>query len=106
MGPRMPRPPLRILVVEDEEAHAELICRAFEDGNSGSSVVVVPTCGEALDSLDTSFPDLIIADLLLPDGKGTELLGDARIADRVPLIVMTSHGNEEAAVEALKQGGN
>jgi PAS domain S-box-containing protein len=98
--------PLRILVVEDEDAHAELICRAFETPETRGkySVCVARHLKEARDYLQRSVPDLVIADLLLPDGKGTELVWDEGRDYRIPLIVMTSGGDEVAAVEALKGG--
>ncbi len=96
---------LRILVVEDEDAHAELICRAFEAvGHGYYAVTVARSLKEARAHVDAVLPDLVIADLLLPDGRGTELLADPGTGDRIPLIVMTSHGNEQAAVDALKGG--
>ncbi len=97
--------PRRILVVEDSEAHAELIFRAFEEAQAGEyEVTVAGSVREAREYLDESIPNLVIADLLLPDGKGTELVGNGRTGERIPLIVMTSHGNEQAAVDALKGG--
>ncbi|MBI5571181.1 MAG: sigma 54-interacting transcriptional regulator [Desulfomonile tiedjei] len=105
MDPRGQRPPLRILVVEDEDAHAELISRAFEEGGAEKyAVTVARNLREARENLDVSIPDLVIADLKLPDGKGTELVWHHGKDRRIPLIVMTSHGNEAAAVEALKGG--
>jgi PAS domain S-box-containing protein len=96
---------MRILVVEDEEAHAELICRAFdEDPGKRYLVSVARTLREARDYLDGSKPDLVITDLLLPDGKGTDLVSNHEDNGRAPLIVMTSHGTEQVAVEALKKG--
>ncbi|MEW6348699.1 MAG: PAS domain S-box protein [Thermodesulfobacteriota bacterium] len=96
---------LRVLVVEDEEAHAELICRAFE-GHADRRYLVMwaNSLAQARGLLEATAPDLVIADLLLPDGKGTELVGDPQSCEGRPLIVMTSHGNEEAAVAALKAG--
>jgi PAS domain S-box-containing protein len=96
---------LRILVVEDEEAHAELICRAFDEGSGKRYVVnVAHTLQEARDYLEKSKADLVITDLLLPDGKGTDLFSDHEHNGHAPLIVMTSHGTEQVAVEALKKG--
>ena len=105
MDTRVQRPPLRILVVEDEDAHAELICRAFEEGNAERYVVTVArNLREAREYLDRAVPDLVIADLLVPDGKGTELLWDKERERRIPLVIMTSHGDEAAAVEAMRAG--
>ncbi len=105
MDEQLPQEPLRILVVEDEEAHAELLSRAFEAENSGKYVVTVARrLREARDYLQSWVPDLVIADLLLPDGRGTELVWNHGRDGRIPLIVMTSKGDEKAAVEALKGG--
>ncbi len=51
-----------------------------------------------------ALPHLIIADWRLPDGEGLELLlsGGERLT--VPVMIMTSHGNERVAVDALKAG--
>jgi PAS domain S-box-containing protein len=47
--------------------------------------------------------DLVLADLVLPDGLGTELLAECGEADW-PVVIMTSQGDEKAAVEAMKAG--
>jgi PAS domain S-box-containing protein len=97
----MSESPAFILLVEDEEAHAELVMRAFERvGTAKLSVcATVKDARGLLEATDTP-PDLIIADLNLPDGSGTELIGLCEC----PLIVVTSHGDEGAAVEAIKVG--
>ena len=105
MDEQVHQEPLRILVVEDEDAHAELLSRAFEEENSGKYVVTVARhLREARDYLQAWVPDLVIADLLLPDGRGTELVWNHGRDGRIPLIVMTSKGDEKVAVEALKGG--
>jgi PAS domain S-box-containing protein len=48
------------------------------------------------------YPDLIITDYRLPDGDGSELVLDA--AGLCPVILMTSHGSQQVAVEAMKIG--
>ena len=47
---------------------------------------------------------MAIIDLLLPDGNGLELLPNTKEETPYPIIVMTAHGNEQVAVEALKRG--
>jgi light-regulated signal transduction histidine kinase (bacteriophytochrome) len=95
---------LYILVVEDQDAHAELMRRAFAPHADRFRLVVVGSLEEARACLaQGTRPDLIIADLLLPDGQGTALLPqDENIP--FPLVVMTSYGDEKAAVEAIKAG--
>lgn len=92
----------RILVVEDDETHAELVKYAFRRFADQFYLTVVDNLAEAHEYRTTWRPDLIIADWLLPDGKGTALL--SKQGDAPPVIVMTSHGNEQIAVEAMKAG--
>ena len=97
---------LQILLVEDEEAHAELVCRAFESRADQIHLTVVDTIREARSHAAASPPDLMISDLVLPDGRGTDLLAADRERQAFPVVVMTSHGNEQAAVEAIKAGAS
>ncbi len=100
----MERTAIRILVVEDEEAHAELMQRAFAAFSGEFRLMIVGSLAEAHACLAHSRPDLIIADLLLPDGRGTELLAAGAQRPAFPLVLMTSFGNEQVAVEAMKAG--
>ena len=96
--------PLNILLVEDEPGHRELIRRAFEPFKGRYQISVTGSVQDALAVLAASPPDLLITDLLLPDGKGSQLLPSARGDAHFPVIVMTSHGDEQVAVEAMKAG--
>lgn len=96
--------PVHILLVEDEEAHAEAVRRSFRSARNSFVLSVVPTLREAQVHLGRTRPDIIIADWMLPDGKGTDLLA-LNVSDQpVPLIVLTSRGSETVAVDALKGG--
>lgn len=95
---------VNILLVEDEEAHAELFRRAFEMCSPRVNVTVAGSLQEAQTCLTHFRPDLMIADFVLPDGKGTELLPADKGLPPFPVVVMTSHGNEQIAVEAMKAG--
>jgi len=49
--------------------------------------------------------DLVITDLRLPDGDGMELLEETkRLSNGSPVILVTGHGSEETAVQAMKKG--
>jgi len=93
-----------ILLVEDEPGHAELIRRSFKSASEPVSLTVARNLHEARSSIAKSTPDLIIADFLLPDGKGIELIPDKKKDSPYPVIILTSYGDELVAVEAMKAG--
>jgi DNA-binding NtrC family response regulator len=93
-----------ILLVEDEQDHAELIQRAFESSELSYRLRVVGTLEEARSVLALSLPRLVITDLLLPDGCGVELIPPDSETSVFPVVVLTSHGDENVAVEAIKTG--
>ena len=94
-----------ILVVEDEDDHFELVERAF-DGEDGTFCLVrARTLEEAHERIGTLPPALVITDWKLPDGDGIQLIKkNMPGVFRYPVIVMTSHGNEAWAVEAMRLG--
>ncbi|HQE94180.1 MAG TPA: ATP-binding protein [Anaerolineae bacterium] len=96
--------PIKILLIEDEPAHIALIQRAFETRAAGTSLIVAHTLAEGRAYFTTEAIDLVIVDWLLPDGHGTDVLPATEALASFPVIVMTSHGNEQIAVEALKAG--
>ncbi|MBN1580305.1 MAG: response regulator, partial [Anaerolineae bacterium] len=93
-----------ILLIEDDESHAELIRRAFEHRAPGTQLLITGTLHQARRALDTSPVDLVIADWLLPDGQGIDILPADRHDPPFPVVLMTSHGNEQVAVETMKAG--
>jgi len=91
-----------ILVVEDNEAHAELISRAFEADVDGSCLHLAASLEEARALTEQCFPALVLTDYRLPDGFGVDLA--AMLSETCPVIMMTSQGNEQVAVDAMKAG--
>ncbi len=88
----------RILVVEDEAVVRSELRRLLE--RSGHAVVEAGTLAAAREAHPTAF-DLIISDLRLPGGQGTELISEA---EGVPVLIMTSYASVRSAVEAMKIG--
>ena len=95
----------RVFVVDDEPKIGDLFSNVLErDGYS------VETFMNPLDMLDrlgdeTQRPDVILADMMLPDLSGVELL--EVLDDRgvsVPVIIMTAHSSVQTAVEAMQHG--
>ena len=95
---------VNILLIEDEEGHAELISHNLHKQADSYNLTIVNNLTQAREQLRNSLPDLIITDMSLPDGKGIDLLKSKEEPKDYPMIVITSHGNEELAVQAIKQG--
>ncbi len=92
-----------ILVVEDEPAIAESVAYALR--RDGFSVQLAGTRAEA-EALAASV-ELIILDLMLPDGSGFDLLGKMRRdGRRTPVIVLSSRDDEADRVAALETGAD
>ena len=96
-----PAAPL-ILVVEDDDNHAELIQRSFDDAEEEYRLEIAGTLLEAWKVIERIPPNLVLTDYRLPDGDGNELV--VMVNDSCPVVIMTSHGNEQVAVKAMKTG--
>ena len=97
-----------ILLIEDEDAHAELVRRAFEESDSNWVVRHVVTIRDARKWLEEekNTPSLVIADYRLPGDTGLDIAKGATSPEEVgfPLIILTGFGSERLAVRSLKSG--
>lgn len=99
---------MKVLYVEDSQADAALARLEFARSDPSSTIEIAPTLAEARFRLSggDSF-DLVLLDLRLPDGNGIELLHEIRQHGLpVAIVVLTSGGDEETAVAALKGGAD
>ena len=62
------------------------------------------TLGEYRQAVASDPPDIALMDLNLPDGSALDFLNPATESRTFPILIMTSHGNEQMAVDALKSG--
>ena len=97
-------PAERILLVEDEPEQAALVQRILEKELADVEVSVAATLAEAREYLADTTPELILADLRLPDGEGTALVADTAEGPGCPVVLMTGQGDEETAAAAFKAG--
>lgn len=96
-------PGLAILVVEDDEATAELERRTL--ARAGFEITVAGNVGEALALLKHRGFDAILLDYNLPDGEPWAIVERARaLSPRVPVVLITSAGSEPIVAEALQRG--
>jgi two-component system, OmpR family, KDP operon response regulator KdpE len=96
--------PPQILVVDDEPQIRRALRLALRA--NGYAVREAGTGGEALDRLSERSPDLVILDLVLPDMDGVEVCRRVREWSRVPVIVLSAHGEDETKVRALDEGAD
>jgi diguanylate cyclase (GGDEF)-like protein/PAS domain S-box-containing protein len=95
---------IQILLVENDKEYVELILRAFESYAGNFNLAAVDCLQIAKTTIASRTPDLVIANLFLPDGKGTDLVHSKNKSAHYPVLVMTGNGNEKIAVEAMKAG--
>ena len=92
-----------ILVVEDDPAHSEAMARVFA-AHAGFALRFAASLADAQRAIAEKPPALILADLNLADGKAFELLPHSDAQAERPVLVMTSHGDEQTAVRAMRAG--
>ena len=96
-------PPV-VLIVEDEPAIRRLL-RAMLEANDYRALNAA-TAADAEWTLRHHRPDLVLLDLGLPDVDGLHLLSQIRKLSPVPIIVLSSRGDEGAKVTALDSGAD
>lgn len=99
--------PLRILLLEDNIADAELIQRAVKKSPILCQFRHVSNREEFLQALDDEVPDLILSDNTLPQYNATEALQLVRARfPHLPFILITGTVSEEYAASIIKQGAD
>jgi nitrogen regulation protein NR(I) len=92
-----------LLVVDDEKN----VLYALEKGlrADGLRIVTVQTGKAGIDAAVREKPDAVLLDVRLPDLSGLDVLKELRQTDpKLPVIVMTTHGTAETAIEAMQRG--
>lgn len=92
----------KIMVIDDEES----MCRFMQImlQKEGYDVTSTVSSKEALEEMKSKDYDLVIADLMMPEMNGLELLSRAKsIHPDINFIVMTAYASVDSAIEALKK---
>lgn len=107
----------RILIVDDSQKDVELTIAALAEKNLANEVVVAEDGVEALDFLykrgkfinEQGDPAVILLDIKIPRMNGIEVLRHIRADEKfklIPVIMVTSSGEEKDLVESYKLGAN
>jgi len=111
--------PLKILLVEDNDAHAEMVMRSFEDNRIANEITHVDDGEKALSYLhrrgeyenesNNSLPDLILLDLRLPKVDGLQVLKEVKSAEKlksIPVVILTTSNADMDVAKAYKFHAN
>jgi two-component system, OmpR family, response regulator RegX3 len=93
-----------VLLVEDEESITAPLSEAL--AREGFEPVVAGTAAEALELAAARPPDLVLLDLMLPDGSGLDVCRELRSLSAVPIIMLTARGEETDRVVGLEVGAD
>jgi two-component system response regulator PilR (NtrC family) len=94
----------RLLIVDDESSLADFLAILFQ--GEGYDVTTAGSVDEARKCLERASFDLILCDILMPDGNGLDLLRDIKAggAGGPQVIMMTAYTSTKSAIEAMKLG--
>lgn len=93
-----------VLLVEDEEAIAAPLARHLE--REGFSVSRARDLAAARAQLAASTPDVVLLDLMLPDGDGRDLCHEVRATSSVPILMLTARAEVADRVLGLAIGAD
>lgn len=111
--------PLKILLVEDNPAHAEMVIRSFEDNRIANEITHVEDGEQALDYLNkkgiyveeasSTRPHLVLLDLRLPKIDGLQVLDKIKTSDdlkSIPVVILTTSNADMDVAKAYKRHAN
>ena len=94
-----------LLIVDDEASLRDFLTIVFEE--EGCRVETASSLADAHAALQKREPDLVLCDLMLPDGSGLDLLREIKSQNpSIAVIMITAHTSTKSAVEALKAGAH
>jgi two-component system response regulator HydG len=95
--------PIRVLVVDDDEPHAEAVAESLE--RVGYECVVAHSGREAIRRMEEEDFDVVLTDLLMQDVDGLEVLARAkRELPEAEVVILTGHNSIKTAVAAMQAG--
>ena len=94
---------IRVLIVDDDEAHAEALADGLELDDHFCKIATSGT--EAVERLQEESFDAVLTDLVMHDVTGLEVLSECRqLQPDAVVLLVTGHGSVETAVEAMRSG--
>jgi two-component system, OmpR family, response regulator RegX3 len=94
----------RILVVEDEQGISEPLSSHLS--REGFVPTIAPTIADARRAFAEVVPDLVLLDVMLPDGDGRDLCRELRASTDVPIVMLTARGEDVDKIVGLELGAD
>lgn len=96
----------RLLLAEDDDLLASLL--NFRLKKAGYEVLLASDGREVKEMLEKEIPDIIVSDIMMPYYSGIELIDHVRnsLGSQVPVIIISSAGNEQNVLTAFELGAN
>jgi len=91
-----------ILIVDDEIRYRELYAQVLK--KAGFDIREAGSAEDALQSIRTAPPAMVISDVRMPGLSGIELLRQTRTSHEIPFLLVTAYADVRGAVDALKLG--
>ena len=91
-----------VLVVEDDHEAAQMLTERLTEG--GYTASMATSLSDARQQLVLHKPDVVLLDLMLPDGSGLELFADEKLRGNAEIVLMTGHASVDTSVQALRLG--
>src|SRR2546430_1703121 len=91
------------LIIDDDETNSASLAEMIAD--EGFTTATAPTLAAAREQLKDA-PDIVLLDLVLPDGNGIDLLRDLTPDAATEVIVVTGHASIESSIEAIRHGAS
>ena len=90
------------LVVDDEADAAEMMAALI--ATEGFTVATAGSLKDARRQLALQEPDVVLLDLVLPDGSGMQLVEDAKALGNTEVVLITGHASLDTSIQALRLG--
>ena len=98
---------MALLIVDDEESNRDMLARRLE--RHGFEVLLAEDGPQALASVETQAPDMVLLDIRMPGMSGMQVLQTIRARyspTQLPVVMITAEGQSASIVEALQMGAN
>ncbi|MED1424320.1 response regulator transcription factor [Bacillus altitudinis] len=101
----MPKVQNKVLIIDDEKEILELINTVLTREGI-DQVLTASTARDGLTQFHQEQPDLVILDIMLPDGEGYDICKQIRDVSHVPIIFLSAKGEESDKIVGLAIGGD